>query len=430
VRGVSPFAGVHALNSAPAAALAPPRVAPYFAAAFLVDGAVNLTLVGVPYKALQLGASSLVLGVIPAVWSIVYITGAVGLGRLSDRTPRLHLVRAGAALAALSCAVLALSPAIGGVYFGVALLAVGLSMFWPSLQAALSEADRPDRLRRNLGLFNLSWSSGKGLGFATGGLLLAATGFPVLCAASIALLLGVAVLLGAAGVPRSGRRPTVVVQGAPSPDPEPLPAPPGAPPAQAADGPPARMRGAFLAVAWIANGVAYGINATLGYHFPKYLDALGIGAAHFGLFLGAIYLSQTVTFLLLMRTKAWHYRRGPIVGLHLLLAGVLVLLPFLRAPGLQLLVAPLVGGALGLAYYSSIYYSLDAAARPGRNTGLHEAIIGSGVLLAPPLGGGLVLLTGRLDAPYFLCAAVSLLAISAEIFVLSRATRNRAPVAA
>jgi MFS family permease len=436
-------AGVHALSGAPAAAgapvggvasaspVGPSRVAPFFAAAFLVDGAVNLTLVGVPYKALELGASALVLGLLPAVWSIVYIAGAVGLGRLSDRTPRLRLTRAGTVLAALACVLLAASPALPGLFAGIALLAVGLSMFWPSLQAALSEADRPERLRRNLGFFNLSWSSGKGLGFAAGGLLLAASGFPVLAGVSVALLLSVALFLGARSMRPAVSRASAVVNGAPSPDPEPVPAPPPGAAARADGGalhrPPASLRASFLTVAWIANGVAYGINATLGYHFPKYLDVLGIGAAHFGLFLGATYLSQTVTFLLLMRTTAWHYRAAPLAVLHVVLAAVLLLLPFLDRPALHLLLAPLVGGCLGLAYYSSIYYSLDAAARPGRNTGLHEAIIGSGVLLAPPLGGGLVLLTGRLESPYVLCAAASLVAIGAEILVLARARRGTSP---
>ena len=103
---------------------------------------------------------------------------------------------------------------------------------------------------------------------------------------------------------------------------------------------------------------------------------------------------------------------------------ILFLLPTLASPAVQLLMAPLVGLGLGVAYYSSIYYSLNAADRPGRNTGIHEAIIGSGVLVAPPLGGALATLTGRLTAPYLLVAGLSLAAIGVEEAVSRRFRRG------
>lgn len=382
----------------------------FFAAAFSVDGAVNLTIVGVPYRAIDLGATSLQLGLLPAVWSIVYVLMTLQMGRLSDRFPRVTLARIGAVIVALSFGIIALTPVLSGLYVGQAVGAIGLSMFWPAIQAALAESDHPSRLRKNLGWFNLSWSSGKGIGFALGGLLLASRGLALLCAISAAVLLIVAALLrpvlgrgvGPAAAPPAGTEPEH--------DPD----------AEA----PRRVRQGFLRLAWIANGTAYGVNATLGFHFPKFLQSHGIGSNHFGLFLGLSYLAQTLTFALLMRTSRWHYHRWPLYSVHLLLASILVLLPTLAAPAAQLLMAPLVGLGLGVAYYSSIYYSLNAADRPGRNTGIHEAIIGSGVLVAPPLGGALVLLTGRLVAPYLLVAGLSIAAIGAEEAVSRRFRRT------
>lgn len=384
----------------------------FFAAAFGVDGAVNLTLVGVPWKAMSLGATPLELGLLPAVWSIVYIIAAIRMGHLSDRVPRLRLSAAGAAIVVIAMIVLALARQILGIHLGLAILAAGLAMFWPSLQAALAEADPPGRLQHNLGKFNLSWSSGKGIGFAVGGVLYAAHGFGLVAGLSASLALAVAILLGTTPASRAGAART----GA-GPAPSSLPDMPRGLPSPAVV---AGTSAAFLAAAWLANGVAYGINATLTYHFPKYLEAQGSRAAHFGIFLGLVCLSQTVAFAVLARVTSWRFRRAPLYAMHLLLALVLLLLPILRMPVLHLLLAPFIGASLGLAYYSSIFYSLHATARPGRNTGRHEAIIGSGVLIVPPLGGFLATASGELAAPYWFCAGLSILAIGFEEYLLRR----------
>ncbi|MDZ4805916.1 MAG: MFS transporter [Candidatus Eisenbacteria bacterium] len=375
----------------------------FFTAAFGVDGAVNLTLVGVPWKAIALGATPLELGLLPAVWSVVYIIAAIQMGRLSDRVARLRLSGAGAAIVVVAMMVLALARQISGLYLGLAILALGLAMFWPPLQAALAEADEPGRLQKNLGFFNLSWSSGKGIGFAAGGILYAAYGFGLVAAISAGIALAVAILLTSAPAPV--RNPPISRT---------APAIPVVPTAVAV------TSAAFLAAAWLANGVAYGVNATLTYHFPKYLEAQGSRAAHFGIFLGLICLSQTVAFAVLARLTSWRFRRAPLYAMHLLNTLVLLILPQLRVPALQLLLAPFIGVSLGLAYYSSIFYSLNATARPGRNTGRHEAIIGSGVLIVPAAGGLLATATGELAAPYWFCAGLSVLAIGGEEYLLRR----------
>ncbi|HEX7879610.1 MAG TPA: MFS transporter [Candidatus Eisenbacteria bacterium] len=384
-----------------------PRTSLYFAAAFGVDGAVNLTLVGVPWKAIALGATPLELGLLPAVWSVVYILSAMAMGHLSDRAPRLMLSGFGAMVVAFGLVLLAVADTLVGMQIGLALQALGLAMFWPSLQASLAGAVEPARLPRNLGWFNLSWSSGKGIGFAAGGLLYALHGFGLIATISATITLAIGVLLFLA--PRA-QTAAGAGHGYPWPGP-PMTTAPRIDPAKAA---------AFLAAAWVANGVAYGVVATLAYHYPKFLEAQGFRSAHFGFFLGGTYLSQTLMFALLMRTEKWHFRRGGLYLMHAALALVLLLLPRVHAPALQLALAPIIGACLGLAYYSSIYYSLHAAARPGRNTGRHEAIIGSGVLLAPPIGGWLATATGQLAAPYWLCAALSLLAIGGEQWLLGR----------
>jgi MFS family permease len=373
-------------------------------AAFGVDGAFYLALTGVPYKAIHLGAPPLVLGLLPAVWSVVYITGCGVAGRLSDRVSRIRMARLGTSIVVLAVLAIAATPSIPGLFAGLAIAAMGLSLFWPALQAAVAETGDPSRLDQELGWFNISWSAGKSTGFLVGGVLLAAFGFGALFGVSIAVVLLVTLLLGrlptgSAAVP-AGAQPLPVVSAEPSV--------------------PARRRRSFLLVAWVANGASYGAAATLNYHYPRLLRDLGLGSDLFGAFLGLVYLSQTITFLLLMRTGRWHYRRWP---LYLAQAGFVVLLftlPWIHRPGLALLLSPLAGLEMGLAYFSSIYYSLHVAERPGRNTGYHEAVIGSGTLLVPSIGGWLATRFGGLSIPFLFCGSVILLAMVAQEIIMRR----------
>jgi MFS family permease len=44
------------------------------------------------------------------------------------------------------------------------------------------------------------------------------------------------------------------------------------------------------------------------------------------------------------------------------------------------------GLSVGLIYYSSLYYSLNASSERGAHGGLHEAMIGAGLLIGPACG--------------------------------------------
>lgn len=46
----------------------------------------------------------------------------------------------------------------------------------------------------------------------------------------------------------------------------------------------------------------------------------------------------------------------------------------------------LIGIALGLSYYSSLYYSLCGDGDAGRRSGIHELMVGSAFFLGPLLG--------------------------------------------
>jgi hypothetical protein len=72
-----------------------------------------------------------------------------------------------------------------------------------------------------------------------------------------------------------------------------------------------------------------------------------------------------------------------------------------------------------MTYYSSLYYSVRLLKRKGKGTGLHESILGSGVVLGPLLGGAAALSAG-MRAPYILCLSVLAGAIIIELFLTKK----------
>src|SRR5262249_25141363 len=98
-------------------------------------------------------------------------------------------------------------------------------------------------------------------------------------------------------------------------------------------------------------------------------------------------------FFLLWFWEGWHYRFrwmvAAYVGLLASFAAVLL------APNLASLITAQVvfGVAVGLIYYSSLFYSMDTSEAKGEHGGIDEAAIGLGIFAGPAMGAA---------SPYFL----------------------------
>src|SRR5439155_10938072 len=84
--------------------------------------------------------------------------------------------------------------------------------------------------------------------------------------------------------------------------------------------------------------------------------------------------------------RGWHYRFGWLLAAYLALAATFAVI--LLVPSLTVLVVAqiLFGLALGLIYYSSLFYSMDVGETKGEHGGIHEAAIGLGNLAGPAVG--------------------------------------------
>ena len=92
------------------------------------------------------------------------------------------------------------------------------------------------------------------------------------------------------------------------------------------------------------------------------------------------------TFLTLWLWTGWHYRFRWLVTAFALL--IVSFAAILTVPSLAVLIVAQIffGGAIGLIYYSSLFYSMDAGDTKGEHGGIHEAAIGVGNCIGPAVG--------------------------------------------
>jgi MFS family permease len=268
---------------------------------------------------------------------------------------------------------------IGGAFLG---------FVWPAIQAWLAErtAVGARALNRNIGLFNMSWSSGLLLGPLLAGILWRdhLPKYPFFFCAGIGLVM-VLVLLstrgGGSGVHRE----------------------PGASSGHTADVAP-RLWRALLWIAWLGNFVSWYAGAARQTMFPKLGLSNELAMTHFSVsvvlfcYWGALF----AVFFLARMTQRWQYRLWPLLAaeavgiIGMLGAGLVADTPWQFG-----LCFALSGAAGGLTYVSSLFYSINGPAENcGRRTAWHEGILGSGGLLGGLLSGEIAMFYGNLRAPY------------------------------
>lgn len=353
----------------------------FSASAFIADWAFYLVFTSVPLRAIEMGAGPLILGLLPALSSTVYILSSLNFGRLSDRGGRMRMARWGTIAMAAGAVLLRYAPSLPFLFLFLPLVSIGGGLFWPAIQAELGDRGPSSGLVHRLGAFNVAWSAGKMIGFWTAGHLAQTYGAtaPLLIAAGFELIVFML-------APRDRPRDAVDAMAASEPAPS------------------AAIRARYRLISRLANLVAFGVGATLNYQFPKRLFGLGLNAGDLGNFLGLVGLWQTLAFAILAWRRGWEWR--PAILILTMLGGMLSvgILAWARGEAMILACAPGIGIATGVAYSASLYHSLHSGEGRGRNTGIHEALLGSGAFFLP-LAGGMLARASGLGAPYILCAA-------------------------
>jgi hypothetical protein len=237
-----------------------------------------------------------------------------------------------------------------------------------------------------IGIYNAVWAGTSAVAYFTGGALLDWLGLPSLFYVPMVLLIAeLALTIWLADRARrshgSGDRGSsqlnlagtgTLVAAAPSP-------------AEIHPQSPLRAR-TFLRMAWLANPFAYvGVNTLIAV-MPGIAHRLQLSTMQAG-FWGSLWcFARLGTFVGLWLWPGWHYRLRWLLAAYLAL--VCSFITILLAPDLPVLVAAQMtfGAAIGLVYYSSLFYSMDMSETKGEHGGIHEAAIGLGNCAGPAVG--------------------------------------------
>jgi MFS family permease len=244
----------------------------------------------------------------------------------------------------------------------------GMCFTWPALEALVSEGETSATLPRHIGIYNLMWAGTGALSYFIGGALLDRLGNNSIFYVPAALhLLELAL---AFAIPALN---TATVS-------------PAAHGAQATAHAATVKTKSFLRMAWLANPFAYIAVNTLVAVVPGLALKFNLNSSQAGFVCSVWCFARFGAFAFLWWWTGWHYR------FRWLLTGYLALtisfVSMLAAPNLPVLVVMqlMFGCALGLIYYSSLFYSMDRTENHGEHGGIHEAAIGLGNFVGPAVG--------------------------------------------
>jgi predicted MFS family arabinose efflux permease len=308
-----------------------------------------------------------------ALIGFIYVFSAWQAGRFAHRCGYFTALKIGFILMILALVVGSQLSSAAGIVLASAVFTVGQCFLWPTIEALVSEGEDAEGLPRAVGTYNVVWASTNALGLFVGGTLVETFGFGVLFYLPIALLLTQLALT--LWLERHAQGQAAALNQPPAP--APLPDPNRPSPAKA---------GAFLRMAWLANPFAYIAINTFVPLLPSLAARFQLTPMQAGFVCSLWGFVRLATFFGLWFWNGWHYRFRWLVTAYATLIIVFILI--LTAPNLAVLLAAQVffGAAIGLIYYSSLFYSMDASETKSEHGGIHEAALGAGNFAGPAVG--------------------------------------------
>jgi len=312
--------------------------------------------------------------VLAASLGFIYTFASIFCGRFAQRRGYFLSLRLGFFIMAGVLAVGSGIHSISGHVAAMIMCTVGMCFTWPTLEAMVSEGEPPTRLQRMVGMYNIVWATGGAFAYFTGGAMLEKLGlrsmFLVPSAMQFAQLALVIWLekTAAASAPVSADEDDIQT-GHLELNPRHI-----------------GQARAFLNMAWLANPFAYLAINTIIAVIPSLAKELKLSPMFAGFFCSVWLFIRIGAFALLWLWPGWHYRFRWLIGAYA--AMVISFALILLVPNLPLLVGAQIvfGLAVGLIYYSSLFYSMDVGERKSEHGGFHEAAIGAGSCAGPAIG--------------------------------------------
>ena len=297
---------------------------------------------------------------------LIYMFSSWQAGRFAQRCGHFTALKIGFGIMFAGLAAGSQIHSMAGEIAAACVVNIGMCFIWPVLEALVSEGAHAARA---VGLYNITWAGANAIAYFIGGTLIVKFGYQ-----SMFYLPLVFILIQLALVFWLEKIHDAVA------------AEPGEPlPPDANRPPPARAKN-FQHMAWLANPFAYIAINTLLAVIPGIAAKFQMSPMLAGFVCSLWCFVRLGTFVLLWRWPGWHYRFRWLVTAFALL--ILAFASILVAPNLAVLIAAQIffGAAIGLIYYSSLYYSMDASDTKSEHGGIHEAAIGAGNFIGPAVG--------------------------------------------
>jgi MFS family permease len=306
---------------------------------------------------------------------LVYALSATQTGKFAQRRGYFTALKAGYSTMAVFFVVGFLLHLFWNVALGQILSAIGVTIgmcfIWPTLEAFASDGETADGLPRIIGIYNVVWAVTAALAFFIGGTLINLFKYDSIFVLPLAIVLGMlAFTFWLHRQVTEMARDAVKVSAT-----EHTPHQPASQDAKV-----------FLRMAWLANPFAYIAIQTLIAVIPGIAAKFEMSPMLTGFVCSLWYFVRFGAFVALWRWEGWHYRFRWLAAAFVIL--ILSFATILMSPNLVFLITAQVffGAAIGLMYYSSLFYSMDAGDTRGEHGGIHEAVIGLGNCVGPAVG--------------------------------------------
>jgi predicted MFS family arabinose efflux permease len=308
-----------------------------------------------------------------AFLGFIYIFAAWQAGKFAQRCGYFFALKIGFSIMAVSLVIGLFLTSVLGEILAASCVTLGMCFIWPTLEAFVSDGETTAQLPRAIGIYNVVWAVTNALSYFIGGTLIETFGYKIIFILPITIVLlqlGLTLWLHRHAIELAR---AAIEKSATMPPPEPHR--PASPKAKA-----------FLRMAWLANPFAYIAINTLIAVIPGIAHKFNLSPMFAGFICSLWCFVRLGTFIVLWHWTDWHYKFRWLVASFAIL--ILSFSAILMSSNLVMLVIAQIffGSAIGLIYYSSLFYSMDAGDAKSEHGGIHEAAIGVGNFVGPTIG--------------------------------------------
>ncbi len=304
-----------------------------------------------------------------AFLGVTYIFASLWAGKIAKRIGYFNALKIGFGIMAAGLLVGAQLHSIAGAVAAACVVNFGMCFIWPVLETLVTQGVDAARA---VGIYNITWALTNATAFFLGGTLIEKLGYRSIFFVPLGfMLLQFAMVFWLEKI----HPPNLATE---------KPAPNSA--RQNVNRPAPALVKSFQRMAWLANPFAYIAINTLLAVLPGIAHKFDLSPMFAGFVCSLWCFVRVGAFVVLWRWSGWHYQFRWLVTAFVLMVisfAVILTVPSLAA----IFIAQIFFGAtVGLMYYSSLFYAMDAHDSSSEQGGIHEAAIGLGNCLGPAAG--------------------------------------------